>query len=132
MCQMSDQSRSECKTIVAECGYTGISGGKTSLDLSGPYPKTLSGNKYIIDFVDWYSGWSEAFAVPGKTAETVAHLIIEKVYPRFGCPLELVTYNGSKNVNRVVKETLIVLRPHTTIQLVTVKLKGFIVPCMIS
>ena len=30
---------------------------KLSLDLSGPYPKTMSGNKYIIAFVDWFSGW---------------------------------------------------------------------------
>ena len=77
---------------------------KLSLDLSGPYPKTLSGNKYIIAFVDWYSGWPEAFAVADKTADTVAHLILEEIYPRFGCPLELVTDNGSENVNRVVKE----------------------------
>ena len=45
---------------------------KLSLDLSGPYPTGLSGNKYIIAFVDLYSGWPEAFAVPDKTADTVA------------------------------------------------------------
>ena len=50
---------------------------KLSLDLSGPYPTTMSGNKYIIAFVDWYSGWPEAFAVPDKTGETVADLIID-------------------------------------------------------
>ena len=33
---------------------------KLSLDLSGPYPTSLSGNKYIIAFVDWFSGWPEA------------------------------------------------------------------------
>ena len=60
---------------------------KLSIDLSGPYPKTMSGNKYIIAFVDWYSGWPEAFAVPDKTADTVAHLIINEIFPRFGCPL---------------------------------------------
>ena len=59
---------------------------KLSLDQSGPYPKTLSGNKFIIAFVDWYSGWPEAFAVPDKTADTVAHLIINELYPRLGCP----------------------------------------------
>ena len=26
---------------------------KLKLDLSEPYPETLSGNKYIIAFVDW-------------------------------------------------------------------------------
>ena len=46
---------------------------KLGLDVSGPYPKTLSGNKCIIGFVDWYSGWPEAFTVPDKTAETVVH-----------------------------------------------------------
>ena len=69
---------------------------KLSLDLSGPYPKTMSGNKYIIAFVDWFSGWPEAFTVPDKTADTVAHLLIEEIFPRFGCPLQIVTDNGSK------------------------------------
>ena len=85
---------------------------KLSLDLSGPYPKSLSGNRYIIAFVDWYSGWPEAFAVPDKTAETIAHLIINEIFPRFGCPLELVTDNGTENCNKVVKETLEVLNIH--------------------
>ena len=55
---------------------------KLSLDLSGPYPTSLSRNKYIIAFVDWYSDWPEAFAVPDKTADIVADLIIEQIYPR--------------------------------------------------
>ena len=79
---------------------------KVGLDLSGPYPKTLSGNKYIIGFVDWYSGWCEAFAVPDKTAENVAHLLLDEIIPRFGTPLEIVTDNGTENVNQVMKHTL--------------------------
>ena len=62
----------------------------------------MSGNKYIIAFVDWFSGWPEAFAVPDKTAVTVAHLLIEEIFPGFGCPLQIVTDNGSENVNKVV------------------------------
>ena len=85
---------------------------KLSLDLSGPYPKTLSGNKYIIAFVDWYSGWPEAFAVPDKTADTVAHLLLNEIFPRFGCMLELVSDNGSENVNHVMRETLETLNIH--------------------
>ena len=67
---------------------------KLSLDLSDPYPTTLTGNKYIIAFVDWFRGWLEAFAVPDKTADTVAQLIIEKKnYPRYGggCGLQIVS-----------------------------------------
>ena len=79
---------------------------KIGLDLSGPYPETLSGNKYIISFVDLYSGWPEAFAVPDKSAENVAHLIIEEIFPRYGAPLQIVTDNGSENANRIVRETM--------------------------
>ena len=50
---------------------------KLGLDVSGAYPKTLSGKKYIVGFVDWYSGQPEAFAVPNKTSETVAHFLLE-------------------------------------------------------
>ena len=79
---------------------------KIGLDLSGPYPKSLAGNKYIIGFVDWYSGWCEAFAVPDKTADNVVHLLIDEIIPRFGTPLEIVTDNGTENVNKIMKETL--------------------------
>ena len=30
---------------------------KLGLEVSGPYPKTLLDNKYVIGFVDWYRGW---------------------------------------------------------------------------
>ena len=83
---------------------------KLSVDLSGPYPTSISGNKYIIAFVDWFSGWPEAFAVPDKTADTMAYLILEKIFPRFGCPLQIVTDRGSENVNKIVKETLEILK----------------------
>ena len=78
---------------------------KIGLDLSGPYPKSLAGNKYIIGFVDWYSGWCEAFAVSDKTADNVAHLLIDEIILRFGTPLEIVTDNGTENVNKIMKET---------------------------
>ena len=85
---------------------------KISLDLSGPYPTSLSGNKYTVGSVDWYSGFPEAFAVPDKCADTIAHLIIEEIFPRYGAPLEIMTDNGSENVNQTVRETLQAFNVH--------------------
>ena len=82
---------------------------KIGLDLSGPYPVTLSGNKYIATFVDWYSGWPEAFPIPDKTGETISHLLLEEIFPRYGACLQIVTDNGSEFENRVVNETLAAL-----------------------
>ena len=70
----------------------------------------MSGNKYIIAFLDWYSGWPEAFAVPYKTADTVAQLIIEEIYHRHGCALQILSDNRTENVNRTVIETLAKLK----------------------
>lgn len=83
---------------------------KISLDLSGPYVQSLSGNKYIIAFVDWFSGWPEAFPVKDKSAQTVAQLLIEEIFPRFGCPLAIVTDNGTENCNKIVEEALKILK----------------------
>ena len=66
----------------------------------------LSGKKCIIGFVDLYSGLTEVFAVPGKTAETVVHLLLKEILPRYSTPLQIVTDNGSENINRVMKHTL--------------------------
>ena len=77
-----------------------------ALDVSGPYPKTLSDNRYIIGFIDWESGWPESFANCNKTAETVAYLQLEEIIPRYSTPLQIVTDNGSENINRVMKHSL--------------------------
>lgn len=85
---------------------------KISLDLSGPYPTTLSGNKYIVSFVDWYSGWPEAFPTPDKNASTIASLVLEEIFPRFGSCLVMVTDNGTENDNRIMREVLSELKIH--------------------
>ena len=78
---------------------------KIGLDVSGPYPTSFSGNKYIVGLIDLYIGYPEAFAVPDKSAASIVHLIIDEIFPRYGSPLEIITDNGS-NINRVVRETL--------------------------
>ena len=79
---------------------------KLWLYVTGIYHKTLSGNRYLIGFLDWYSGWPESFAVPDKTAETVVHLVLEETISMYSTPLQIVTDNGSENINREMKHML--------------------------
>ena len=76
------------------------------MDVSGPYDETPRGNKYIVSFVDWLTNWPEAFAVPDKKAQTVAGLLLTEMIPRFGTPLELVSDNGPKNVNEIMRQSV--------------------------
>ena len=103
MCYTKPQTT---KTVRSSNGRSTILVGKIGLGLSGPYPKSLSGNKYIVGFVDLYSGLPEAFAVPEKTSAIIVHLIIEGIFPRYGARLEIITNNRTENENRTVKETL--------------------------
>ena len=79
---------------------------KIGVDLSGPYPTTLSGNTYVIGFIDLYSGWREAFAVPDKSADNAAHQLMDEIFPGFGTPLQIISDNGTEIVNSTMKETV--------------------------
>ena len=94
------------KTPVQEMDVLPYPFARVSVDLSGPYPKSMSGNKYIVAFADHYSGWPEAFAVPDKSADTIAQQLTEEVIPRHSCPLQIVSDNGTENVNKIMAETL--------------------------
>ena len=50
--------------------------------------------------MDWLTGW------PDKRARTVSDIIISEIFPRYGASEQLVTDNGSENVNEVMRETL--------------------------
>lgn len=54
-----------------------------------------------MSFIDWLTSWVEALSVKDKTAQTVATLLVNEIFPRFGASLELVTDKGLENVNEV-------------------------------
>ena len=56
--------------------------------------------------MDWLTGWPEAFAIPDKRPRTVSNIILSEIFLRYGAPEQLVTDNGSENVNEVMRETL--------------------------
>lgn len=59
------------------------------------------GIKYLLVFVDTFSGWTEAFPVKKETAQVVVKKIFEEIFPRFGLPKVLGSDNGPAFVSRV-------------------------------
>ena len=43
-----------------------------AIDILGPLPVTLAGNKYILVAADYFSKWIEAYAIPNQEATTIA------------------------------------------------------------
>ena len=52
------------------------------------------GYKYLLVFVDTFSGWVEAFPTKQETATVVAKKILEENFPRFRVPKVIGLDNG--------------------------------------
>ena len=66
--------------------YSGYPMERFATDLLGELPMTSNGNKYILVVADYFTKWTESFALPNILAETVATKIVEEVVSRFGVP----------------------------------------------
>ena len=76
---------------------------KVAIDTVGPYPESHAGNKYLITFIDQYSGWPELFPTKDKSAQTVARILLEEYIPRHSVMLCLKSDNGTEFVNNVLE-----------------------------
>lgn len=68
---------------------------KVAVDLAGPLPTTPTGNKHILVFICYLTKWMEAIPLPNTKASTVAAAFINECVSRYGCPLEIVSDNGT-------------------------------------
>ena len=57
-----------------------------SVDIVGPFPEGLQGNKYILVAVDEFTKWSEAFPIPNQEASTVASVLSQEWFFRYSPP----------------------------------------------
>ena len=73
------------------------------IDTCGPFPESAEGNKYAITVIDHFSGWPEVYAVPDKSAETVASVLLKHFIPTHTCPRTIISDNGTEFCNDVCK-----------------------------
>jgi len=70
----------------------------TSMDITGPYPTTPRGNKYLLTFIDHLTKYVEAFPIPDHTAETCARVYSSQIITRHGSGSNLITDQGRELV----------------------------------
>jgi transposase InsO family protein len=66
-----------------------------SLDLTGPHIPSSQGYRYLLTVIDHFSRWAEAYPVRNQEALTVAKVLMDQWIARFGCPLQILTDQGS-------------------------------------
>lgn len=67
---------------------------RLAIDIMGPLPKTRDSNEYIMVVEDYFTKWTEAYAIQNHQALTVADKLVTEFICRFGCPSQIHTDQG--------------------------------------
>jgi transposase InsO family protein len=79
-----------------------------AIDFVGPFPQRERRTcaKYIITAVKYVTKWAEAEPVETCTKEVTTKFIYENIITRFGCPLTLISDQGTHFVNETIQVLL--------------------------
>ena len=72
------------------------------VDHSGPWPKTESGNLYILSIVDPYSRWPISVPVSNRKASNVVRALLEYVVANYASPEILVSDGAPEFIGKTV------------------------------
>ena len=54
------------------------------IDLTGPFDPTSNDNRYIMVVCDYFSKWTDAYAIPNKESRTVAEMFVTRFVTHWG------------------------------------------------
>jgi len=74
------------------------------MDILGPLPESSNRNLYVLVVSDYFTRWTEAYALPNQEADTVAHKLINEFFFRFSLPEQLHSDQGKQFESTVIKE----------------------------
>ena len=57
-----------------------------AVDILGPLPEMPSGNRYILVAADYFTRWTEAYAIHNQEAITVAKKLVDEMFLHFSPP----------------------------------------------
>ena len=75
------RNRAPLKTIVS-----GFPMQVVAVDILGPFPESTTGNSYILVAGDYFTKWTEAYAIPNQEAVTIARKLVDHMFCRFSPP----------------------------------------------
>jgi len=64
------------------------------IDITGAHPTSSRGYKYILTVIDHFTRWAEAFPIRNQEAVTVASVLVNQIFSRYGCPKQILTDQG--------------------------------------
>ena len=87
---------------------------RIACDIMGPVDTSENGNSFILVVCDYFSKYTEAYAIPDMTAQTCADKLVTEWICRFGCPVVLHSDQGRMFEAELFKEMCMLLDIHKT------------------
>jgi hypothetical protein len=75
-----------------------------SVDITGPYETFKRGNRYLLTYIDHFTKWNEAVALPNQEAARIAKAIVTKIFSRHGVCDTLHSDRGKNFTSSLLKE----------------------------
>ena len=79
---------------------------KITIDLVTEYETSSSGNKHILTIIHHLTGWSEAFPIPDKSADTIVYTFINQYLPIHMCLRYILSDNDTELKNQLMDQVL--------------------------
>jgi transposase InsO family protein len=67
-------------------------------------PTRRLGSRYIITVTKYLTIWAEATPAKDYSTETTTHFLFEQVITRFGCPIILMSDQGTQFINSTIRD----------------------------
>ena len=104
------QTRTRKNKAPIQIFITGEPNERLQMDICGPLIKTAKGNIYILVITDMFTKYTEAYAMPNQTAETVADNLVNGWIKKKGPPLELHTDQGANFQSKLISQVCDLLK----------------------
>ena len=75
-----------------------------AMDYMGPLPETSRGNKHLLVVMDHFTKWCEVFPTADQKASTVAEILVNRVFSRFGPPTIIHSDQGRNFESNLMQE----------------------------
>ena len=88
-----------------------------AMDILGPLPESPTGKTHILVVADYFTKWTEAYAIPNQEATTVTQKLTNEFFFRFSPPMQLHSDQGRNFESAVISEVcklLEVVKTRTT------------------
>ncbi len=73
-----------------------------AFDVTGPFPISANGNRFILMMIDYFSKWSETYALPNHKALTVADCNFKQWIALHGIPVRIHSDNAPEIRGHVI------------------------------